>query len=225
MPPFPSSRCARSGCGYGEVLQCFSSTERTPNPDENSLRGSSLARGMHHRRREPPGATTRFAEAAPFASLDARSLAHYRAQARLPDLAPSWIAPGAALSTALLYVSDWDSNDVFIYDYSTRKAAGKLSGLRDPYGQCVDRSGNVWIAEAGGFTVVAYPYASKTPLKRLQTTGYPIGCAVNGGTATWRCRTSPERQEPATCRLERSRRPSDDLQVDHALLLVAAGLR
>ena len=52
--------------------------------------------------------------------------------------------------------------------------------MHNPYGQCVDRSGNVWIAEADGFTIVAYPYASKKPLKRLQTAGYPIGCAVNG---------------------------------------------
>jgi len=129
---------------------------------------------------QPPGAATRFVEPTPSASLMARSLAHYRAQPRLPDQGSSWIAPRAALSPRLLYVSDWNTNDVFIYDYSTGKAAGKLTGLHDPYGQCVDRSGNVWIAEADGFTVVAYPYASKKPLKFLQTTGYPIGCAVNG---------------------------------------------
>ena len=179
---------------------------------------------------QPPGAATRFVEPVPqtsLASLTARSLLHYRARPRVSDLGHRrGSPPGAALSPALLYVSDWDTNDVFIYDYSTRKAAGKLTGLRDPYGQCVDRSGNVWIAEAGGFTVVAYPYASKKPLKHLQTTGYPIGCAVNrsnGDLAVSNFTGKGERGHRAG--LEERRRPPDDLQVVHALLLMATGLR
>jgi hypothetical protein len=107
------------------------------------------------------------------------SLANYRALPTVSDDTPSWIAPDAGASTKLLYVSDWATNDVFIYNYATHAAAGKLTGFHAPYGQCVDASGSVWIAEAGGFDVVKYAHAGNKPVKRLQTSGYPIGCAVN----------------------------------------------
>ncbi|HEX3457709.1 MAG TPA: hypothetical protein VHR97_07110 [Candidatus Baltobacteraceae bacterium] len=111
--------------------------------------------------------------------LAARSLPHYVAPPQRPDGGPSWIAPGVDVSTALLYVSDWDTNDVFIYNYASKTLTGKLTGLREPYGQCIGATGQVWIAEAGGFAIAEYAHAAEKPTKRLQTTGYPIGCAVN----------------------------------------------
>jgi len=116
---------------------------------------------------------------ASIAWLAARSLPRYVALPQRPDRGPSWIAPGADTSTTLLYVSDWDTNDVFIYNYASKALAGKLTGLRAPYGQCIGGTGHVWIAESGGFTVAEYAHAAETPTKRLQTAGYPIGCAVN----------------------------------------------
>ena len=85
---------------------------------------------------------------ASLASLAAHSLANYRAQATTPDAAASWIAPDAGASTQLLYVSDWATNAVYIYNYATHASAGKLTGFHAPYGQCVDGSGNVWITES-----------------------------------------------------------------------------
>jgi len=120
--------------------------------------------------------------AAPPASLAwlaARSLPQYVAPPQRPDDGPSQIAPGADASTTLLYVSDWNTNDVFIYNYASKALAGKLTGLRAPYGQCIGATNHIWIAESGGFVVAEYAHAAKTPTKRLQTTGYPIGCAVN----------------------------------------------
>jgi len=128
---------------------------------------------------QPAGEITHVTEQASLASLAARSLPRYIAPPLVPDDTPSWVAPNVDASTALLYVSDWDTNDVFIYNYASKAAAGKLAGLRAPYGQCVDATGHVWIAEAGGFEVAEYAHAAQKPTKRLQTGGYPIGCAVN----------------------------------------------
>ncbi len=43
-----------------------------------------------------------------------------------------------ASSSALLYVSDWSTNQVFMYDFSTKALVGKLKGFDGPYGECVD---------------------------------------------------------------------------------------
>jgi hypothetical protein len=90
----------------------------------------------------------------------------------------SWIETDSA-GASLLYVSDWATNDVFIYNYSSRSAAGKLTGFKQPSGQCVDGTRDVWIAELQGFDVVAYAHGGKTPIARLSTDGYPIGCAID----------------------------------------------
>ncbi len=88
----------------------------------------------------------------------------------------------AAAQAALLYVSDWDTNDVFVYNFATHAAVGQLTGLRRPSGQCVDASHNVWITELQGLDVVEYAHGGKAPIKRLKTGGYPIGCAIDAAT-------------------------------------------
>jgi hypothetical protein len=93
----------------------------------------------------------------------------------------SWIASDAATSP-LLYVSDWNTNAVFVYNYKSGAAAGRLTGFQTPYGQCVDSKGHVWIAEFGGHDVVEYAHGGKAPLRRLRTTGFPIGCSVDPAT-------------------------------------------
>ncbi len=80
---------------------------------------------------------------------------------------------------ALLYVSDFGTGEVDVYDYSSRKLVNTLKGFAGPYGQCVNAGGNVWIAELHGKEVVEYAHGSKTPLRKLTTVGDPIGCAID----------------------------------------------
>jgi hypothetical protein len=100
-----------------------------------------------------------------------------------PHLAPdqSWVAPEAK-SVALLYISDWSDNKVDIYDYATKAKVGDLTGFKGPYGQCVDAKSHVWITELNGFQVSEYAHGGAKPLRRLRTSGYPIGCAVDPNT-------------------------------------------
>jgi hypothetical protein len=85
----------------------------------------------------------------------------------------------ATQASTLLYVSDWATNDVFVYDYATRTLVTRLDGLLAPSGECVDRKHDVWIAELRGSEVVEYAHGGKAPIKHLRTDGYPIGCAVD----------------------------------------------
>jgi len=54
----------------------------------------------------------------------------------------SWMDP-AATGQELLYVSDREARGVYIYQVSTNKLVGKLTGFGEPAGMCSDLSGNV----------------------------------------------------------------------------------
>jgi hypothetical protein len=80
---------------------------------------------------------------------------------------------------ALLYLSDWDTNDVNVYDYSNGTAMGRLTGFSDPYGQCVDAKGDVYIADFGDLKVLEYARGGSKAIASYKAGGYPIGCSVD----------------------------------------------
>ena len=53
----------------------------------------------------------------------------------------SYMAPGAKRKSALMYVGDWATNDVFVYDYRSGSSVGTLRGFDAPYGMCVEQEG------------------------------------------------------------------------------------
>ena len=97
--------------------------------------------------------------------------------------AGSWMAPGAK-KLDLLYVSDYETNDVYAYSYPAGKLSGVLRGvLRDavmPAGLCADRAGDVFIPNSSNSTVLEYAHggtklvATLTDRNRL-----PYSCAVD----------------------------------------------
>jgi hypothetical protein len=111
----------------------------------------------------------------------ALSVAHVVAQPLAVDRGQSWMA-GDPETGPLVYVSDWSTHDVFVYNYKNHTMVGQLTGFKTPYGQCVDNERNVWIAEYSGRDLVEYAHGGKIPLKRLHTNGYPIGCAFDPST-------------------------------------------
>lgn len=104
---------------------------------------------------------------------------HYVAHPRRIDHSRSQMSPDAKKIKRLLYVSDWTTNDVYVYDYKTGKSAGKLTGFNEPYGQCVDGKGDVWITNWGANTVVEYAHGGTDPLQTLSTDSEPAGCAID----------------------------------------------
>ncbi|MGB6522084.1 MAG: hypothetical protein WBE83_09960, partial [Candidatus Cybelea sp.] len=68
------------------------------------------------------------------------------ARGAAPDRRPSYMAPDAKKKSRLMYVGDWATNDVFVYEYPSGDSVGTLSGFDAPYGMCVDKKGDVYIA-------------------------------------------------------------------------------
>jgi hypothetical protein len=93
----------------------------------------------------------------------------------------SWMLPDAGKQW-LLYVSDGTTGTVDVYNY--RVAAGKLygqiTGFSAPYGQCVDRSGNVYIVDLGTAEIYEFAHGGTTPIATATDDyGFPIGCSVD----------------------------------------------
>ncbi|MFZ1018252.1 MAG: hypothetical protein WAN39_10305, partial [Candidatus Cybelea sp.] len=70
------------------------------------------------------------------------------------DRHPSQMAPDARKKSALMYVGDWSTNDVYVTEYPSGKSVGTLTGFDAPYGMCVDAKGDVYIANYYGGSVV-----------------------------------------------------------------------
>ncbi|MGA8532814.1 MAG: hypothetical protein WB615_01755 [Candidatus Tumulicola sp.] len=94
-----------------------------------------------------------------------------------PDLGKSWLHPA---SQKLLYLSDYGTNDVYVYNYPSLTMAGTLTGFNGPQGECVDRKGDVYIANSAGENILEYAHGGSKPIKTLSDPGqYPVGCAVS----------------------------------------------
>lgn len=84
---------------------------------------------------------------------------------------------------ALLYVSDTATSDVYVFSYPQGKLQQTLTGFSDPAGECVDKSGNVFIANTGGSNIVEYAHGGSSPVATLKDKGYfPLGCSVDPAT-------------------------------------------
>jgi hypothetical protein len=99
-----------------------------------------------------------------------------------PDRGRSWMAPDTK-KRDLLYVSDsfpYGSNDVYVYSYPKGKLKGTLTGFNEPSGQCVDKAGDVFIANFGASQILEYAHGGTSPIKTLSDPDYyPLGCSVD----------------------------------------------
>jgi hypothetical protein len=127
---------------------------------------------------QPPTADSGF-EAAAAPDAIAATMPRFVAGPKRPDHRSSWMLPEAKRVKELLYVSDWSTDDVFVYAYDKGTLEGQLTGLDDPYGQCVDKKGNIWVVNFGGGSVSEYAHGGTQTVRTL-TTGYqPMGCSVD----------------------------------------------
>ncbi|HEX4014000.1 MAG TPA: hypothetical protein VHX17_08950 [Candidatus Cybelea sp.] len=98
------------------------------------------------------------------------------------DHGPSWILPDAKKQN-LLYVSDLEAQEVFIYVYGSKKLVGTLGGFFNPEGLCVDKKGDVWVTNdtsEGEHQIIEYAHGATTALKTLDDPdGRVNGCAID----------------------------------------------
>ncbi len=96
----------------------------------------------------------------------------------------SWILPDAGKQW-LLYVSDGATGTIDIYNYRVKagKLYGQITGLSFPYGQCVDRTGNVYVVDNETAKIYEYAHGGTTPIATAgDDYGDPIGCSIDPST-------------------------------------------
>jgi hypothetical protein len=95
------------------------------------------------------------------------------------DRAASPMAPAAA-AKSLLYVSDAQSFDVYVYTFPDLKLAQRLTGFRRPQGECSDAKGDVWITDNQNEQILRYHHGGTRAVTVLSDPlGYPAGCAID----------------------------------------------
>jgi len=131
----------------------------------------------------PGGNTTaamqrRFADNAVALTARARIALPHRGSA-----ARAWMARNATQIKRLLYVSSFGDGTVDVYDYDSGAMVGTLSGFVEPSGQCVDRNGDVFIADFGGDQISEYAHGASSPSATFaDPDALPIGCSVDDTT-------------------------------------------
>ncbi len=92
------------------------------------------------------------------------------------DHGGSWMGPDAKTKD-LLYISSYSNGDVYVYSYPHVSLKGTLTGFSSPAGECVDKSGHIFITSGSG--VLEYAHAGTTPIATLKDAGSPQGCSVD----------------------------------------------
>ena len=88
-------------------------------------------------------------------------------------------------SQDLIYASaPSGTHNVSVYSYATRRRQFSLSLEGSPYGECVDKKGNVFITTRGGpsvdtGTIYEYAHGAKKPIATLSDPGTPNACSVD----------------------------------------------
>jgi hypothetical protein len=98
------------------------------------------------------------------------------ASAAHPDRGRSWMAPDAK-TIDLLYISSSLNGDVYVYSYPSDRLKGTLTGFSSPAGECVDKSGHVFITSKSG--ILEYAHGGTTPIATLKDAGSAQGCSVD----------------------------------------------
>jgi hypothetical protein len=96
----------------------------------------------------------------------------------------SWMSPDAKTKN-LLYVSlgtEAGEDEILVWSYPKGKFEGVITGggLNDPLGMCVDKSGDVFVANHYGADVLEYAHGGTLPIATLSDSGeFPQGCSVD----------------------------------------------
>lgn len=113
----------------------------------------------------------------PFPDRIATSVARW-AGAPHPDRRPSWFSPRlAAQKSPVLFVSDGDTESVYIYDLSTFAVLATVTGLSQPQGECTGNNGNVWITDTSAKEIYEVSHQGRLENELGDSLGYPVACA------------------------------------------------
>ena len=90
----------------------------------------------------------------------------------------SWMVNGLT-NQDLIYVSNID-NEVTVYTASNQKLVGVLTDFKQPMGECVDGSGNVYITDYAAEQILEYAHGGGKPIKTFSDSPYsPYTCTID----------------------------------------------
>lgn len=101
------------------------------------------------------------------------------AHAVRPDHGKSWMSPDGGKKQEYIYVSDFLTNDVYVYAYPSGDPMGTLTGFSEPQGECTQGK-NVWIANTSASQLFEYKLGGTSPVETIIDSGqYPVSCAYD----------------------------------------------
>jgi hypothetical protein len=99
-----------------------------------------------------------------------------------PEHANSWMSgQNVKQGSELLYVGDAGTDEVDVFgDFPEHtRLVGVLTGFHKPQGMCVDRTGDVFIANNSSGVVDEYRHGGTTPINRYDSEGSAVGCSIS----------------------------------------------
>ena len=96
----------------------------------------------------------------------------------------SWMLPEAK-SEDLLYIAAWPGyGAAYVYSYSKGQLVGTLTGFAEPFGECTDSAGDVFIvaysnSSTSSSTIYEYAHGGSSPIASLNDPKTAQGCAVD----------------------------------------------
>ncbi|MFZ0574460.1 MAG: hypothetical protein WAM02_07260 [Candidatus Cybelea sp.] len=108
----------------------------------------------------------------------AASQLHDALPSGMPAAYYSWMVNGLT-NQDLIYVSNID-NEVTVYTASNQKLVGVLTDFKQPMGECVDGTGNVYITDYAAEQVLEYAHGGGKPAKTFSDSPYsPYTCTID----------------------------------------------
>jgi hypothetical protein len=104
------------------------------------------------------------------------------ADSALPEPGASWMLANAK-DSALVYASG--GQEVYVYSYPGGKLEGTLTPGGTVQGECVDKAGDIWMADdvRPDSKILEYAHGGTTPIATLSDGGdIPYGCSVDPNT-------------------------------------------
>jgi hypothetical protein len=125
------------------------------------------------------GTSTGSLAASLLASSDRPSAAAGELAPPHPDRQKSWISGDVKRAHRLLFVTDSNADDVYIFTMPDLSLKGTVTGFNDPQGDCADAAGNIWVANTEGYEMLKVSRTGKVSEALVDPTGYPIACAID----------------------------------------------
>jgi len=90
----------------------------------------------------------------------------------------SWMTPDAA-GQDLLYVSN-GNGEVTVYRYWQRTLVGVLTDMTKPMGECVDKTGDVYVADFGAEKILEFAHGGTKPIATFNDApDSPYACSID----------------------------------------------